>query len=141
MKLTNKIPGASVILLFGVLALVCAGCATTSATARKNGPAAYKVVFENEKVRVIEYHTGGEKDICGFGMHTHPAHLYLMLTDARLRPVTPDGKEVFEKAKAGDVGWEPAEQHISENLTGTDAACYLIEIKDKDWKPSTGLNK
>src|SRR5690349_19283233 len=97
-----------------VFELVCAGCSTTSTAAKKASPAVYKVEFENEKVRVIEYHTGSEKDICGFGMHTHPAHLYIMLTDAKLRIVTPDGKESFENAKAGDVGWVPPEQHIAE---------------------------
>jgi hypothetical protein len=64
-----------------------------------------------------------------------------MKTDAKLRIVTPDGKESFEDAKAGDVGWAPAEQHIVENLSGKDAACYVIETKDKDWKPSTGLTR
>ena len=127
-------------LIAGGLTLAGIGCSTTSA-AKKGSPAAYKVVFENEKVRVIEYHTGSEKDICGFGMHTHPAHLYIMKTDAKQRIVTPDGKESFENAKAGEVGWEPAGQHIAEIMDGKDAACYVIEIKDKDWKPSTGLTR
>ena len=101
-----------IISAFAVLGLVGAGCSTTSTAAKKDTPAVYKVAFENEKVLVIEYHSGSEKDICGFGMHTHPAHLYIMKTDAKLRIVTPDGKESFEDAKAGDVGWAPAEQHI-----------------------------
>ena len=124
-----------------VVIFMAAACSTTKPETVRNSPAVYKVAFENEKVCVIEYHTGSEKDICGFGMHTHPAHLYIMLTDARLRVVSPDGKVSFENAKAGEVGWEPAEDHIAENLSGKDAACYLIEIKDKDWKPSTGLTK
>ena len=130
-----------IISAFAVLGLVGAGCSTTSTAAKKDNPAVYKVAFENEKVRVIEYHSGSEKDICGFGMHTHPAHLYIMKTGAKQRIVTPDGKESFENAKAGDVGWAPAEQHIVENLSGKDAACYVIETKDKDWKPSTGLTR
>jgi hypothetical protein len=64
-----------------------------------------------------------------------------MLTDTKLRTVTPDGKEVFETAKAGDIGWASAEQHVCENLMGNKAAVYVIEIKDKDWKPSTGLTR
>jgi len=125
----------------GLCALGVAGCKTTSPVAKNGGPAIYKVAFENEKVRVIEYHTGSEKDACGFGMHTHPPHLYIMLTDAKLRIVTPDGRETFEDSKAGDVGWAPAEEHIVENLMGNDAGCYIVEIKEKDWKPSTGLKK
>ena len=125
---------------FIALAFACAGCKTTS-SAQKAKPAVYKIVFENDKVRIIEYQTGSEKDICGYGMHTHPAHAFIMKTDAKLRVVVSDGKESFENAKAGDVGWEPAEEHICQNLSGNNAACYVIEIKDKDWKPSSGLIK
>jgi hypothetical protein len=126
--------------LWGAITMAVTGCNTTS-EGKKGAPALYKVVFENEKVRVIEYHTGSEKDICGSGMHTHPPHLYIMKTDAKLRTVMADGKESIENAKAGEVGWEPAEQHLVENISGKDAACYVIEIKDKDWKPSTGLSR
>ncbi len=121
--------------------LVATGCATRSGAAKSGGPATAKVVFENEKMRIIEYHTGSEKDVCGFGMHTHPPHAFIMLTDAKLRIVTPDGKESIEEAKAGDVGWADAEKHIVENLSGNNAGCYVIEIKNKDWKPSTGLTR
>ena len=133
----NKKMRTHILPLLAGLILACVGCKTISTTA--TNPAVYKVAFENEKVRVIEYRTGSGKDVCGFGMHTHPAHLYIMLTDAKLRTVTPDGKEAFEHAKAGDIGWEPAEQHICENLSNNNAMTYVIEIKDKDWKPSTGL--
>jgi hypothetical protein len=136
-KMVSGVPALSL----GILTVACIGCKTTPGKASTGGPAVYKVVFENERVRAIEYHTGSEKSICGFGMHTHPAHLYIMLTDAKLRVITPDGKEKIENAKAGEVGWEPAGQHTAENLMGNNAGCYLIEIKDKEWKPSTGLTQ
>jgi len=132
---------ANIFSLFILLLAVGAGCRTVSRASKEGSPAVYKILFENERARVIEYRTGSEKDICGFGMHTHPPHLYIMLTDARIRIVTPDGKETFEDAKAGDIGWEPAEEHRAENLLGNHAGCYVIEIKDKDWKPSTGLTR
>lgn len=123
------------------LTLAIAGGMAASTPEKKNLPEDYKVLFENDRTRVIEYHTNSGKNICGLGMHSHPAHLFIMLTDARLRVVTPEGKESFEDDKAGDVGWEPAVTHIAENLTGKDAACYIVEFKDKDWKPSTGMTK
>jgi hypothetical protein len=98
-----------------------------------------RVVFDHERSRVIEYHTNSGTNICGLGMHYHPPHLFIMITDAKLRVVTPDGKEEIIDAKAGEVGWEPAVTHRAENLSGTNAGCYVIEFKDKDWKPSTGL--
>jgi hypothetical protein len=99
-----------------------------------------KVVFENEKIRVIEYHTNGGKDACGAGVHSHPDHLYIMLTDAKFRTVLPDGTEELSDAKAGEVGWEAAATHRCENILGNQAGLFVIEIKDKNWKPSTGLS-
>src|SRR5215468_3165346 len=99
----NKGPVCLAILL--ALAVLGGGaCSTTGRQAARNAPASARIAFENDRVRVIEYHTGSEKDVCGFGMHTHPAHLYIMLTDAKLRTVTPDGKEILEDTKAGDMG-------------------------------------
>ena len=103
-------------------------------------PETSTILFENDRSRVIEYHTNAGKAICGLGMHFHPAHLYIMLTDAKLRVVTPDGKEEIVEAKAGETGWEPAVTHRAENMSGNNAGCYVIEFKDKEWKPSTGLS-
>jgi hypothetical protein len=97
------------------------------------------VVFENEKVRCILYQTTSGKNVCGFGMHSHPAHLYIMKTAGKFRVTTPDGKEAVEEAKAGDVGWEPAVTHRYEAISAGNVEVYLVEVKDKDWKPSTGL--
>jgi beta-alanine degradation protein BauB len=102
-------------------------------------PETATITFDNERTRVIEYRTNGGKNICGLGLHSHPPHAFIMITDAKLRVVTPDGKEEIIDAKAGEAGWEPAVTHRAENINGKDAACYLIEFKDKDWKPSTGL--
>ena len=100
-----------------------------------------RVVFENEKTRVVEYRTNGGKDACGAGVHSHPDHLYIMLTDAKFRTVLPDGKEELADAKAGEVGWEAAATHRCENIMGNQAGLFVIEIKDKNWKPSTGLSE
>ena len=98
------------------------------------------VVFENDKVRTILYQTGTGKNVCGFGMHSHPAHLYIQLTAAKFRVTTPDGKVEIVDGKAGEVGWEPAVTHRVESVSGEAVQTYLVEVKDKDWKPSTNLS-
>ncbi|HWA25628.1 MAG TPA: hypothetical protein VG734_08210 [Lacunisphaera sp.] len=120
-------------------ALVSTGAIAATPPPKPVPPEESRILFENERTRVLEYHTNAGRNVCGLGMHYHPAHLYIMLTDAKLRIVAPDGKEEIVDAKAGEVGWEPAVTHIVENLNGKNAACQLIEFKDKDWKPSTGL--
>jgi hypothetical protein len=102
-------------------------------------PDSSTVMFENDKVRTVLYQTGTGKNVCGFGMHSHPAHLYIQLQPAKFRVTTPDGKESIEEGKAGEVGWEPAVTHRVETLSAENVTIYLVEVKDKDWKPSTGL--
>ena len=98
-----------------------------------------KVVFENDKVRVILYHTSTGKNACGFGMHSHPAHLYIQIQPGKFRVTTPDGKSEIVDGPAGDVGWEPAVTHRIEAISDGPIDTYLVEVKDKDWKPSTNL--
>jgi hypothetical protein len=97
------------------------------------------VLFENEKVRTVLYRTTTGKNVCGFGMHSHPAHLFIMKTAGKFKVTTPDGKETVEEAKAGEVGWEPAVTHRIETLSPETVEVYLVEVKDKDWQPSTHL--
>jgi hypothetical protein len=131
---------------FAPLLLLAAGClgfflarVSAQAPAKAGAPESSKVLFENERTRIIEYRTNAGKNICGLGVHYHPPHAFIMLTDAKLRVVGSDGKEEIVDCKAGEAGWEPAATHRAENISGKSASCYLIEFKDKDWKPSTGL--
>ena len=127
-----------IVLTLGLLALVFIRCFAADAPAKPASSDSSTVVFENEKVRVILYQTGTGKNVCGFGMHSHPAHLYIQLNPAKLRVITPDGKEEVAEGKAGEVGWEPAVTHRVESF-GENVSIYLVEVKDKNWKPSTGL--
>jgi len=88
-----------------------------------------KIVFENDKVRVIEHFAKPRLGVCGTGLHSHPPHLTVMLTDAKAR-VTLPGKEPFIKeGKAGDVFWDPGGPHAVENIGSRDSKVYLVEIK------------
>jgi quercetin dioxygenase-like cupin family protein len=113
---------------------------STAATPKAPRPA-YTVKFENEKVRALEYVSEPKGDACGFGKHSHPDHLTILLTDAKVRVTGADGKVTVEDGKAGDMFWEPAATHMVEDVSGNAARYYVIEMKDKDWKPSTGLTK
>ncbi|HVT73501.1 MAG TPA: hypothetical protein VHD61_10210 [Lacunisphaera sp.] len=124
------------------LALMLAAARLAAADAPAVSPDAdyAKVVFENDRVRIILYHTSTGKNLCGFGMHSHPPHAYIQIQPAKFRVTTPDGKEEILDAPAGDAGWEPAVTHRVESLSPGTCDTYLVEVKDKDWKPSTGLH-
>ncbi len=97
----------------------------------------YKVVFENEQVRVLEYRSRPGLGICGQGVHSHPDHLTLLLTDAKAK-VSKDGKTFVAENKPGDIFWDPAATHSVENVGGSGTRAYIIELKGKNWQPSTG---
>ena len=88
-----------------------------------------KVIFENEKMRVIEHVGKSRLGVCGTGYHTHPPHLTIALTDIKAK-VTLQGKEPFvAENKAGDVFWDPGGYHTVENIGNRDAKSYLVELK------------
>ena len=104
----------------------------------KINPRSYRVVFENDKIRVLEYHSKPGLGVCGQGRHYHPAHLTIPLTAGKAKVRTQDGKVFIGEKKAGEMFWAPAEVHEVENVSGRNMHAYLVEYKDQDWKPSTG---
>ncbi len=98
--------------------------------AAKVQPAAYKVVLDNHAMRVLEFNSRPGMGICGEGMHSHPAHLTVLLSDlsqARIR--LPDGKTFGGSKKLGDVFWSEAETHEVENLSGRHVRTLIVELK------------
>lgn len=106
-------------------------------SARTN-PRSYKVVFENDHLRVLEYVSRPGLGLCGRGRHSHPPHLNVLLTDAKAKITTADGKTFVGQRKAGEVFWEGAVTHTVENIGGSGVRAYMVELKDRDWQPSTG---
>jgi hypothetical protein len=94
-------------------------------------PKAYRVAFENDKLRVLEFTGRPGMGICGQGMHSHPAHLTVVLNDWQGRASTPDGPARERSRKAGDVFWSEAETHRVENTGKTTSRVLIIELKEK----------
>jgi len=124
-----------------VIALLAAFGVSREALAQdaaRTSARSYKVVFENDRLRVLEYLSRPGLGICGRGRHSHPPHLNVLLTDAKAKVTTPDGKTFVGENKAGDVFWEDAVTHTVENIGGSGVRAYMVELKDRDWQPSTG---
>ena len=97
--------------------------------AAKMQPSSYRVAFENDRLRALEYRSRPGMGVCGAGMHSHPAHLTVVLVSGRVRGKTPDGKVAFADGKAGDVFWSEAGTHEVENVSDRDLHAVLIELK------------
>ena len=93
-------------------------------------PESYRVAFENDKLRVLEYNGRPGMGVCGDGMHSHPAHLTVLLSTGKVRIKTPDGKvEVQSGIPVGAVFWSDAAMHEVENIGGSNVRLLIIELK------------
>jgi len=101
-------------------------------------PRSFRVVLDNDRVRVLEYRSRPGFGVCGEGMHSHPDHVTVSLTGAKLKIKATDGSAVFRDIPPGTVFYAPAETHSAEVIGGLGTRSYIIELKGKDWKPSTG---
>jgi beta-alanine degradation protein BauB len=89
-------------------------------------PDKYKVIFENDRVRVLEYR---DKPGVKTEAHQHPNSVLLVLSDIQRRlTVGNDVREVT--VKAGQALWSPAQVHVGENIGTTDSHVVFVELKD-----------
>jgi beta-alanine degradation protein BauB len=92
-------------------------------------PSAYRVVLENDKLRVLEFNSRPGMGVCGSGVHSHPPHLTVVLSAAKARVKLPGSKTFVAAFKPGDVFWSEAETHEVENISGKDIRSLLVELK------------
>jgi beta-alanine degradation protein BauB len=92
-------------------------------------PRAYRVAFENDQVRVLDFIGRPGMGICGEGMHSHPAHLTIVMTDWQGVVSTPDTAAKARQRKFGDVFWSEAETHKVENTGKTSSRVLIVELK------------
>ncbi len=111
---------ASALLIFPLLAL--------SEDAVKTDGDKYKVIFENECVRVLDY-----KDKPGEAthQHTHPAFVLYSLSEFKRLITLPDGKQLQRHFKEGDVMWSNSQTHIGTNNGETPTHVILVEMKSE----------
>ncbi len=88
-------------------------------------PDHYKVVFENDSVRVLEYlDSPGDRTT----PHEHPDSVMYTLSSFRRRLYSGDAHRDVELA-AGTAGWLPAQQHAGENIGDTETRVIFVELK------------
>jgi quercetin dioxygenase-like cupin family protein len=89
-------------------------------------PDVYKVVLENDRVRMLEARMplGGHTD-----MHSHPDYVVYMLQDGKVKFTAPSGETAELDFKAGDVMWRDAEEHATDNIGETEVHALFFEPK------------
>ena len=98
--------------------------------AAKVQPQAYRVALENDHLRVLDYNSRPGMGVCGNGMHSHPAHLTVVISGGSVRIRTPDGKTLEQRdIPVGVVFWSEAETHNVENISGNNMRSLIVELK------------
>lgn len=86
----------------------------------------YKVIFENERVRILENRMQpGERA----PMHSHPDIVVVPLNGGRFRFRTPDGEVIEANQEAGQPAFYPATEHESENIGENESRGIIVELK------------
>jgi quercetin dioxygenase-like cupin family protein len=100
-----------------------------------SNPEHYKVVFENDRVRVLEYSDEpGDKTT----PHQHPDSIMYTLSTFKRLLVSGDVQREVE-LEAGSVGWLPAQEHRGENIGNTPTNVLFVELKEKASPPAGGI--
>jgi beta-alanine degradation protein BauB len=117
-------------ILFQICPVVVATfCLLQQATAQdpvKQSPDKYKVVLNNDKVRVLDVLLRpGDKS----PMHSHPDRVSYILSGSTVKSTSKDGKTTEAKTRVGQCVWHNAESHAVENTGKTEVHVLEIELK------------
>jgi hypothetical protein len=97
-------------------------------------PDKYKVVFENERVRVLEYRDRpGDRT----SPHRHPDSVMYTLSSFERRLVHGD-QERDVQLEAGRATWLGAQEHSGENIGTTGTHVLFVELKEPPPGSSVG---
>lgn len=98
-------------------------------------PESYKVMLDNERVRVFE--TTFKKG-ASVAMHSHPDHVVYVLAGGTLEFTLADGSKHSKTAQSGQTFFIPAEAHSLKNVGKS--AVKLVSTELKEVAPDGGLS-
>ena len=98
-------------------------------------PDFYKVIFENERVRVVEY-----RDQPGDKTHPHRHPDSVMYTLSSFRRRISDGNRCVDvDIPVGTVRWVGAQEHSGHNVGETPTHSVFVELKEPAPSTSAGV--
>jgi hypothetical protein len=90
-------------------------------------PDKYKVIFENDRVRVLEYRDEpGQKT----SPHEHPDSLMYTLSSFQRRLIGASGESRDVALERGEARWLDAQTHSGENIGSTPTHVLFVELKE-----------
>lgn len=93
----------------------------------RTDPDKYKVIFENDRVRVLEYRDEPGQST---SPHRHPDSVMYTLSSFDRKLVGEDGQGREVTLEPGEVRWLDAQVHSGENVGSTPTHVLFVELKD-----------
>jgi beta-alanine degradation protein BauB len=93
----------------------------------RTDPDKYKVIFENERVRVLEYIDEPGQTT---SPHRHPDSLMYTLSSFDRRLVGENGETRDVSLEPGEVRWLDAQTHSGENIGQTQTHVLFVELRE-----------
>ena len=93
----------------------------------RTDPDKYKVVFENERVRVLEYR---DEPGQATSPHRHPDSVMVTLSSFERKLVAEDGASREVTLAEGEVRWLDAQVHSGENVGVRPTRVVFVELKE-----------
>ena len=115
-----------ILCLIGCSGILAVAAADPPRDALLVAPNVYKVVFENERVRVLGFVTEPGQV---WPLHAHPDSVAVSLSEYDVRNIIPGNAPTERHSKLGDVRWIPATSHTGENSGTTEMRGLIIELK------------
>ncbi|MEX2184304.1 MAG: cytoplasmic protein [Chloroflexota bacterium] len=92
-----------------------------------SNPDLYRVVMENDRVRVLEYRDRpGERTT----PHAHPDSVMITLSSFRRRLDGGGDRVADVELEAGVTRWLAAQEHSGENIGATETHVIFVELKE-----------
>jgi hypothetical protein len=109
-----------------MVAVLVAGCPAYAQDPVSTDGTKYKVIFENARVRVLEY-----RDLPGdkTNQHAHPAFVLYAMAPFKRKIMLPNGKTIMREFNAGDILWSEMQTHVGENVGTTPTHVIMMELK------------
>lgn len=109
-----------------VMACGAASVAPSPPDAVTSNPEKYRVVLENERVRVLDYiDRPGDRT----ALHHHPDFVLHALGPFERRLWFADGSQRLVSFRGGETVFMPAQTHAGENVGATDTHVLIVELK------------
>lgn len=97
-----------------------------SADPPQTDPDKYKVIFENDRIRVLEY---TDKPGDRTSPHAHPDSVMYTRSSFERRLIHGDQHRDVQ-LQAGRVNWLSAQEHSGENIGTSDSHVIFVELKE-----------